>query len=120
MKKPTTIILAAILLCCIIPGKAQVFYKGSDLSYVNEIEACAGSIYRENWVYKDIYAILADNGANIARFRLWHSRSNGWSTYSDVKNAISRAKAKGMAALQWLHCIQYIKKREYSDRRPSS
>ena len=64
--------MTVYLLTCMIPVDAQVFYKGSDLSYVNEIEACAGKIYKENNVQKDIYAILADNGANIARFRACH------------------------------------------------
>jgi arabinogalactan endo-1,4-beta-galactosidase len=104
MKRIFTILnIALIFSMGLVPAWAQVFYKGSDLSYVNEIEACAGQIYKENNVQKDIYAILADNGANIARFRLWHTRDNGWSTYPDVKNAIIRAKAKGMAVILDFH-----------------
>ncbi len=83
---------------------AQTFYKGADMSYVNEIESCAGDdIYKEDGESKDIYEILADNGANIVRYRLWHTPSAGWSDYEDVKNAIARAKAQNLTVILDFH-----------------
>ncbi len=83
---------------------SQTFYKGADMSYVNEIESCAGEdLYMEDGEVKDIYAILSDNNANIVRYRLWHSPTSGWSNYEDIKNAIVRAKEQNLAVILDFH-----------------
>lgn len=82
---------------------AQSFYKGADLSYLNEMEDC-GALYYENNIEKDAYEIFLDHGANIIRYRLWHTPD--WTEYStlpDVKIAISRAKAIGFKVLLDFH-----------------
>jgi arabinogalactan endo-1,4-beta-galactosidase len=78
-------------------------WRGVDLSYVNELEAC-GAKYRDDTGYQDPYAILARAGANVVRLRLWHSPD--WTTYStldDVKQSIRRAKANNMKVLLDFH-----------------
>lgn len=79
------------------------FFKGVDLSYVNELEANS-VVYTENGLAKDAYEIMHDHGANLVRLRLWHNPS--WTTYSnlkDVKISIQRAKALGMHVLLDFH-----------------
>src|SRR5688500_6489262 len=69
------------------------FYFGADLSYVNQI-LDHGGVYKENSEAKDPYKIFADNGTNLARFRLWHDPTwtketygaNGTQLYNDLKD----------------------------------
>lgn len=83
-------------------GKAGS-WRGVDLSYVNEIEAC-GAKYRDQSGVRDPYTILADAGANIVRLRLWHSPNwTSYSTLDDVKLSIRRAKANKMKVLLDFH-----------------
>jgi len=78
-------------------------WRGVDLSYVNEIEAC-GAKYRDQSGIRDPYAILADAGANVVRLRLWHSPDwTSYSTLDDVKLSIRRAKANKMKVLLDFH-----------------
>ena len=82
---------------------AQNFYMGLDLSYTNELEDCDVVYYVDN-VAKDPFTIFKEQGANLARFRLWHSPE--WTNYSnleDVKTSIGRAKAIGMSVLLDFH-----------------
>ncbi len=104
MKKKLNYLAIAVMLMQFPLVHSQTFYKGADLSYVNEIESCAGEdVYMEDGEVKDIYAILSDNKANVVRYRLWHSPSSGWSDYDDVKNAIARAKAQDLAVILDFH-----------------
>ncbi len=82
---------------------AQNFYLGLDLSYTNEMEDCEVVYYQDNQA-KDPFTIFAEQGANLARFRLWHSPEwTNYSTLDDVKISIARAKAQGMAVLLDFH-----------------
>lgn len=81
----------------------QTFYKGVDLSYVNEMEDCE-AVYYENEIAKDPYAIFSDQGANLVRLRLWHSPDwTDYSTLADVKKSIIRTKDAGMQTLLDFH-----------------
>jgi len=80
----------------------QSFYTGGDLSYVKELEGCDVK-WKENNNVKDILSIFADNGANIARFRIWHTPTTGKNGYSDTEAMISRAKAKGLKVILDFH-----------------
>jgi len=94
----------------VISLTAQTFYKGADLSYINELEDC-GVIYTENNQPKDPYQIFADHHNNLVRLRLWHTPSwydnlNGGRRYADlrdVKKSIHRAKSAGMDVLLDFH-----------------
>lgn len=98
------------------PDKGQ-YYFGVDLSYVNQILDHGGQ-FRDNGVVRDPYKIFGDAGANLSRFRLWHTP--GWTKeiydpqgaqmyndLADVANGIAKAKAAGMETLLDFH---------YSDR----
>lgn len=83
------------------------FVMGVDLSYVNQILDHGGA-YSDSMGVRDPYAIFADHGANVARFRLWHDPS--WvrtqvyddpsaplySGLEDVARAIEAARAQGL------------------------
>ena len=80
------------------------FFYGADLSYVNEMEDCGAVYFDADNIQKDVYEIFADQGANLARYRLWHNPT--WTDYSnlaDVKKSIRRAKDKGLYVLLDFH-----------------
>lgn len=85
------------------PLPAVAEWRGVDLSYVNELEACGGR-YRDDSGFRDPYAILADAGANVVRLRLWHTPTwTEYSTLADVKRSIRRARDHGMRVLLDFH-----------------
>jgi len=104
-----------LIYCCIFYSfcfstEAQFFYLGLDLSYVNEMEDC-GVTYSVDNKEQDVYNIFKSNGANLVRFRLWHSPSwydnlnNGirYSDFQDVVKSIQRAKSLGLNVLLDFH-----------------
>lgn len=82
--------------------QSQNFYKGADLSYVKELEGC-GVQWKESNAVKDVLSIFKDNGANIIRFRIWHTPASGNNGYTDTEAMISRAKALGLKVLLDFH-----------------
>lgn len=79
------------------------FYFGVDLSYVNEMQDC-GAVYRVDGVERDPFELLAEQGANLVRARLWHNPDwTAYSTLADVTKTFERAKAAGMATLLDFH-----------------
>lgn len=89
---------------------AQSFYRGADLSYVNEMEDC-GVVYKKDGKAIDPYGLFADEGCQLVRLRLWHNPSwyagiNKGKIYSntqDVTKSIRRAKQHGMKVLLDFH-----------------
>lgn len=89
---------------------SQEFNFGCDLSYANMMEDC-GAEFKENGVPKDVYQIFSDYGFNLVRVRLWYEPTwqnplvqpdgvkNQYNDFSDVKEAIQRAKSAGMQAM---------------------
>src|SRR5690554_222160 len=100
---PGSLILASFLFCCVSAAQASTFYRGADLSYVNEMEDCGAVYYADNKPV-DPFQLFASNGANLVRVRLWHTPN--WTDYSnlaDVTKTISRAKAQGLPVLLDFH-----------------
>lgn len=80
------------------------YYKGADLSYVNEMEDCGGIFKDRNGSPKDPYLIFDEAGTNLIRFRLWHNPDwTNYSTFDDVKRGIKRAKAQNFKVLLDFH-----------------
>ncbi|MBB4660401.1 glycoside hydrolase family 53 protein [Parvularcula dongshanensis] len=76
---------------------------GADLSYVNEMDDC-GAVYRDNGRAEDPYEIFAKHGTNLVRLRLWNDPDwTEYSTLTDIKRSIRRAKDSGMAVLLDFH-----------------
>jgi arabinogalactan endo-1,4-beta-galactosidase len=118
----TLILIAAFLIIAGCNGKEKekkdpelkpVYYShtdfsmGADLSYVNQI-LDHGGVYRDSGTVKDPYVIFKKYGANTVRLRLWHNpdwtrtvynppAAHMYNDYSDVKRAITAARAQGMA-----------------------
>lgn len=79
------------------------FFKGADLSYVNELED-VGVVFTEDGTSKDAYTMMHDHGANLIRLRLWHNPTwTDYSTLEDVKVSIARAKSLNMYVLLDFH-----------------
>jgi len=80
------------------------FYKGADLSYVNEMENCNGIYFDNSGKEKDPYKIFKEAGANLVRLRLWHNPDwTAYSTLEDVKRSITRAKSQNLKVLLDFH-----------------
>jgi arabinogalactan endo-1,4-beta-galactosidase len=78
---------------------------GADLSYVNQILDFGGT-YSDSGVVTDPYQIFRNNGANVVRFRLFHTPTwtkeiygdegtQYYHDYHDVKLGIERVKSLG-------------------------
>ena len=79
---------------------------GADLSYVNQI-LDHGGVYKDAGNITDPYQIFKNNGANVIRFRLFHtptwtktvyvpSGTQMYNDFADVKKGISKSKVAGM------------------------
>ncbi|MEO0899476.1 MAG: glycosyl hydrolase 53 family protein [Bacteroidota bacterium] len=80
------------------------FYRGGDLSYVNEMEDCGATYLDENGEEKDPFEIFKEAGTNLIRVRAWHTPDwTNYSTFEDVKKTIRRAKDQGINVLLDLH-----------------
>lgn len=84
------------------PAPPQLYYKGADLSFVKELEEC-GVKWKENNAIKDIFSIFSSYGANIVRFRIWHTPVNEKNGYADTDFLISRAKKSGLKVILDFH-----------------
>lgn len=83
---------------------SQTFYKGVDLSYVNELEDCGVTYKDASETESDVYEIFENNGANVVRLRLWHNPTwTNYSNLSDVKKSIKRAQDSNMEVLLDFH-----------------
>ncbi len=102
-------ILRKLLLALLLTGAlnlvyGQDFYQGVDLSYVNELEDCGAAYADRTGTTGDPYEILAEEGANIVRIRLWHNPEwIGYQGFEDAKKSILRAKDAEMQVLLDFH-----------------
>jgi arabinogalactan endo-1,4-beta-galactosidase len=79
------------------------FYFGADLSYINELQDCGASFHQNNTKVEP-YHFFAQQGNNLLRLRLWHKPSwTSYSTLTDVKKSIKKAKAENMQVLLDFH-----------------
>lgn len=87
------------------------FYRGGDLTMVNYIEDLGGTFYDLKGEERDVFHILAENGFNIARLRVYNNVGReypsistpeyylpeGYQDINDVLKGAKRAKEVGMA-----------------------
>lgn len=98
-------------------------WRGVDLSYVNELEAC-GAEYSDAAGRTDPYDIFAAAGANWVRLRLWHTPDwTDYSTLDDVKRSITRARVADLQVLldfhysdDWVHPGKQLVPAAWRDR----
>lgn len=87
-----------------VTGARSDFIKGVDASMVDKIEKLGGKYYNAEGKEQDVFQILADNGVNFFRVRIWNKpRSVTMQEYGggavDVAKAIAmskRARSVGM------------------------
>lgn len=109
--------LTLILLFSLQKCRAQCFTIGADLSYTNTVIS-NGGLYRDaNNNVVNPYQLFAQKGANMARFRLWHTPENNsnscgnpiFSTnLDDVIAGFSIAKNNGMKLNLAIHYGDYF------------
>ncbi len=81
-----------------------IFFRGADLSYVNEMQDCGAVYANRAGDSQDPYQIFSTAGTDLVRIRLWHNADwTEYSDYEDVKRSIQRAKAEGMQVLLDFH-----------------
>lgn len=106
---PLYLLLPILLLACTEekeprPTVERRFWRGADLSYVNEMLDCGGEYRDTAGTLTDPYALFAQAGCDLMRVRLWHRPD--WTDYSDLTDvtlAMARAQAQGMAVLLDFH-----------------
>ncbi|MFY1655390.1 glycosyl hydrolase 53 family protein [Solwaraspora sp. WMMB762] len=76
---------------------------GADVSHLTKNEAY-GAVYRDaRGRPRDALRILADNGVNYARLKVWVDPADGFSDKADVLAKARRAKAQGMKLMIDFH-----------------
>lgn len=95
-------------------SQQKKFYVGGDISELSYVEDMGAKFYDKNGTQQDPVQLLADNGWNIARLRLYNNpgKGRGDGTYyckdnyqniNDILNLAKRAKNSGMAIQLTLH-----------------
>lgn len=85
-----------------VRGQAVPMILGADVSYIEELEA-NGAIFKENGMADDLFAILARNGINTIRLRIWHTPAAGWYDLESTIALAKRTRAAGMDLLLDFH-----------------
>jgi arabinogalactan endo-1,4-beta-galactosidase len=91
---------------------ASDFAYGVDASTLAMVEDCGGKFYNPSGSQQDAFEILADGGANYARFRLWNDPFDGKGTSygggtNDIKTDIALAKRAQNAGMKILVDFHY-------------
>lgn len=83
-------------------SKIPQFLKGSDISFLDEIEESGGK-YFSNGKSVDVIKFFRENGQNIVRFRLWYNPESGYCNLERTLKMAVRAKRDGMMILLDIH-----------------
>lgn len=83
--------------------KYMPFAKGFDASYVKRVEDKGGVYKTAEGETKDVFKILAANGVNYVRFRLWNNPAEGYCSKADVLALAKRARAAGLKIMLDFH-----------------
>ncbi|KAG6812891.1 hypothetical protein H0H92_015626 [Tricholoma furcatifolium] len=94
------VFLASVL--AFFPPVKALTYHGADFSSLVNVED-SGVTYKQNGVTTKFETILADNGANLARIRVWTSTNNADYSLTYGLALAKRAVAAGMSLLIDLH-----------------
>ena len=76
------------------PPVPNVFFaKGSDVSWLTEMEASGIKFYDKAGSQQDLFQILKSEGINAIRLRVWAGPTDGWCNTKDVVAKALRATA---------------------------
>ena len=87
-------------------GKESVvgeFIRGVDASYVTRVEDKDGEFFHRDGTPGDVFEIMAENGVNYARFRIWNDPPEGYCNEENVLELAQRAHAAGLKILIDFH-----------------
>ncbi|MEE2802680.1 MAG: glycosyl hydrolase 53 family protein [Bacteroidota bacterium] len=85
-------------------NESTIFYKGMDLSFLEELEQSGLQFKDENNnVISNNYAYLSSKGVNLVRIRLWLNNPNGLYDLDHLKRQALRAQENGMEFLLDFH-----------------
>jgi arabinogalactan endo-1,4-beta-galactosidase len=95
--------LAGLCLALPLAGRAAVFAKGADVSWVSQEESSGYSFYNSSGTQTDPFVLLKNLGANAVRLRVWVNPSGGWCDAADVLYKARRAAAQGQRIMIDFH-----------------
>lgn len=98
---------ASIDALALAPGTVDRQIRGADLSGVTKNEDLGGQYFAQDGSAGDPVQILADEGANFGRVKVWVDPADGYNSTAQVVSMSKRIKAAGMQLLVDFH---------YSDR----
>ncbi|MDV6250517.1 arabinogalactan endo-beta-1,4-galactanase [Vibrio sp. EA2] len=85
-----TIKTLAIFGSLVASNYSHAFIKGTDISWITQMEDSGYEFYND-WGYRqDVLSILRDHGMNAVRLRVWVNPSDGY--YSSLKDVIVKAQ----------------------------
>ena len=79
------------------------FAKGSDISWLSEMEASGYPFFNKAGIRQDIFLTLKEQGMNAVRLRVWVNPADGWNGLPDVLAKAQRAKQAGMRIMIDFH-----------------
>ena len=83
--------------------KHMEFAKGFDASYVKRVEDKGGVYKTADGRVRDVFEILAANGVNYVRFRLWNNPPDGHCDKTEVLALAARTRAAGLKIMIDFH-----------------
>jgi arabinogalactan endo-1,4-beta-galactosidase len=79
------------------------FIRGVDASFVTRVEDKGGEYFQRDGTPGEVFEIMAANGVNYARFRIWNDPPEGYCNEADVLALAQRAAQAGMKILIDFH-----------------
>ncbi len=96
------VLFVSLCVCPIARSELPPFIRGVDLSFLPQLEA-QGVVFRANDEPGDLFDLLASNGVNLVRLRLWHAPADGWNNITNTISMAHRIKDAGMSFLLDIH-----------------
>jgi arabinogalactan endo-1,4-beta-galactosidase len=85
------------------PVVAATFAKGTDISWVTQMESAGVKFYNSSGAQTELFALMKSKGFNAIRLRAWVNPSDGWCNTADLVAKALRAQAAGMKIMIDFH-----------------
>jgi len=86
-----------------LPVVNTFFAKGTDISWITQMESQGLQFYNRSGVQQDIFQVLKSEGVNSIRLRAWVNPAGGYNNTADVVAKAIRAKNAGMKIMIDFH-----------------
>ena len=93
-----------------VPGPVETpdFAKGTDISWLSEMEHDGKSFKKADGTPADLLEVLKGCGVNAIRLRVWVDPPGGWSGKADAVALAKRAHAAGLALMVDFHYSDFF------------